>query len=308
MKWTKPAKAWISRSSKRVAGGLAHPSELLVGRRDVHVRCVRRVVRRAAAQVGVDADDVGLARREGQHLATAATDDDRRVGALRRLGLPVEISDPVVLAGERERPVGHQPLQHRDRLCEPRDPHPGWVEPETALLVVVGHPPRADAELEPPVRQQVDRRRLVGQHHRVLVVVAEDERADAQVLGHRGDRRDAGDRREGMVDEVVGHVGVEYPRSSARRTVSRRSAPDAASSTITPKRNFRSCATAADASGRSRRSRRSTRSRTCRGWSLRARRPHAIPGARHAGRRAARCGRPGARRTARSGRCSRAAP
>ena len=55
-----------------------------------------------------------------------------------------------------------------------------------ALLVVGGHPPRADAELEPAVGQQVERRRFVGEHDRVLVVVAEHERADAQRVGDRG--------------------------------------------------------------------------------------------------------------------------
>ena len=52
---------------------------------------------RAGAQVRVDADDVGLARRDRQHALAAAADEDRHV-RLRRLRVRRVVGDAVVLA------------------------------------------------------------------------------------------------------------------------------------------------------------------------------------------------------------------
>ena len=128
-----------------------------------------------------------------------------RSAALHRLRHAVEIGDPVVLAVERERTRREQALQDRDRLREPRDAHAGPVERHAGLLVVDGHPARADAELEATVGEQVERRHLARQHDRMLVVVAEHERTDAQRVGDRGGVRERDRRREIVVDEVVGH-------------------------------------------------------------------------------------------------------
>ncbi len=89
--------------------------------------------------------------------------------------MPIEIGHGVVLALEGDRPVGHQPLEDRDRLLETVDPHAGPVELDPGLLVVGGHPAGAEAQLEAPVREQVERRHLAGEHDRVLVVVGKDE-------------------------------------------------------------------------------------------------------------------------------------
>ena len=83
---------------------------------------------------------------------------------------------------------------------------PAAVERHARLLVVGGHPARADPHLEPAVGEQVDGGGFTREHDRMLVVVAEDERADAQGRRHRGRGRERGDGRERMVDEVVGHV------------------------------------------------------------------------------------------------------
>src|SRR6266581_186844 len=121
---------------------------------------LRAFSRQSAAEVAVDADDVGLACREGQHALAPAADDDRRVWSLHGLRLTVEAVDPVVLAVERQRAVGPQPFEHGERLGQAVDAHASGVEWKPAALVVDGHPPRADAELEAAVRQQVDGRGL----------------------------------------------------------------------------------------------------------------------------------------------------
>ena len=77
-------------------------------------------------------------------------------------------------------------------------------------VVVELLPPRADADLEPALRQHVDRRELAGEHRGMAVVAVEHERADLQRGGqHRGGghRRD---RPEPLV-EVIGHEQRRVP-------------------------------------------------------------------------------------------------
>ena len=111
----------------------------------------------------------------------------------------------VVLAVKRERTRREQSLQDRDRLREPGDAHARTVEGHPGLLVVDRHPARADAELEAAVGEQIERGHLAREHHRVLVVVAEHERADAQRVGDGRDVRERDRGREIVVDEVIGH-------------------------------------------------------------------------------------------------------
>ena len=89
---TKPTSVWISRSSNRVARGVAHPRELLVGRRGrQRLRGVSGEFAVARPQVRVDADDLRLARREREDLRPAAADEERRMRPLHRLGHAVEL-------------------------------------------------------------------------------------------------------------------------------------------------------------------------------------------------------------------------
>ena len=163
----------------------------------------------------------GLARGEREDLRAAAADDERRMRLLHRLRLPVELGHPVVLAVERERAVGEEPLEDRDRLREPRDAHAGAVERHAGLLVVGGHPARADAELEPAVGEQVERAGLACEHDRVLVVVAEHERADAQRVGDGGGvRRARPSARAGGRRSDRARTASRYPSASARRASS----------------------------------------------------------------------------------------
>ena len=84
---------------------------------------------------------------------------------------------------------------------------PGGSSGMPALLVVDGHPPGADAELEPAVGEQVERRGLVGDDDGVAVVVAEHAALPTRSVRRRlGRQRHRGDRCERVVDEVVGHV------------------------------------------------------------------------------------------------------
>ena len=82
-----------------------------------------------------------------------------------------------------ERFVGPGALDDGERLGEPVDPHLRWVVREPERLVVGLHPARAEPELEASFGEQVDGRGLLGGDRGVLVIVAEDEHPDPQLLG-----------------------------------------------------------------------------------------------------------------------------
>ncbi len=189
---------------ERVPGRLLDPGHLFPGALGRHVGRRLRTTR-AVAQVGVDADDVGVLGGEGEDPLAAATDDERRPRLLHRPGEQRVLVHLVVAAVEGERAVGaEQPLDDLHRLFEALDPDPWRVVREARLFVVGLHPSGAEAELEAALAQDIERGRFLGQHEGVPVVVAEDERAQAQ-RGGGGGHGGQGRHRGQLVAEVVGH-------------------------------------------------------------------------------------------------------
>ncbi len=187
-----------------VARRLLHPGDLGAGALGCRIGS-RLDPARPLAQVHVDADDVGVPRREGQHAPAPASDDERGPRVLhgpRREGVPEHL---VVLAVEVERAVGaQQSLDHLHRLLEARHPDGRVVVGEPGLVVVAAHPARAQAQLEAALAQQVEGGRLLGQHERVAVVVAEDEGPHPE-RARGGRHRGQGGHGGQLVAEVVGH-------------------------------------------------------------------------------------------------------
>ena len=70
------------------------------------------------------------------------------------------------------------------------------------------------------------------EHDRMLVVVAEHERPDAQRLGDGGGVHERDSRRELVIDEVIGHEQRRDPGAFGRRASSVKSFADAVSSAI----------------------------------------------------------------------------
>ena len=190
-------------SSMRSPGGFAHPPDLPVGL-FLH-RVEHRVgADRAGTQIRVDADDVGFACGDREHSLAAAPDQHRRPARLHGLGVRRVVGDAVVLAVIRELLAGETLLHDVQRLFEPVDAHRRRVVGQTEHVVVGSHPPGAEAELQATVGKEVDRRRFLGQDRRMLVIVVEHQRADAQRGGVRGSHRDRRHRCQ-LVAEVVGH-------------------------------------------------------------------------------------------------------
>ena len=119
-------------------------------------------------------------------------------------GCPSRSRTCVVLALVGARAVGEEAAHDVDRFDHPVDPRARAVETDTGRLVVGGGPTGADPELQAALRQQIEGRRLLGQHRRVAVVVAPHEGPEAQHLGGVGGGHQRHRRGERIV-EVVGH-------------------------------------------------------------------------------------------------------
>ena len=202
-----------------VAGRVADPADLLLGRGD-----------RDRARVGPDdvpavgrlqrprrePDDVRLAAREREHPLAATADEQGRMRLLDRRRLPVVLGDRVVLARERERPLGEAALEHRDRLGETRDAHAGGVERDAERGVLRPVPAGAERDLHAAPAQHVERGEVLGQERGMTQVVVGHERRDPQPVGGRGDRREQGHEPEREHD-VVGideHVVADRLRAT----------------------------------------------------------------------------------------------
>ena len=110
-----------------------------------------------------------------------------------------------MLALKRGGAVAPQCAHDGQALSEARHPHARWVHGDAGVLVVRPQPARAHAELEAAARDDVERRRLLGQDDGMPEVVVEDERAYPQ--RRRGLRRHGGGDHGGpLVVEVVGDV------------------------------------------------------------------------------------------------------
>src|SRR3546814_8821659 len=77
-------------------------------------------------------------------------------------------------------PGGEAALDDGNALLHAVDTDPRGIHRDARLVVVAAHPAGAEAHLDPAAGEHVDRRQLLGEDDRVLVVVVEDEGPDLQ--------------------------------------------------------------------------------------------------------------------------------
>jgi hypothetical protein len=135
-----------------------------------------------------------------------------RIGqrVLDRLGLADGVLELVVLAVDGGRGLPQQTVQDLQRFDETVQALLDRRQLDAVLLVLVDLPAGADAQGEPAVGDPVDGGRHVGQHRRVPVGVAIDQRADPHP-GH--DRAQRGHQRTALQDGGVGRpagAGVRH--------------------------------------------------------------------------------------------------
>jgi hypothetical protein len=112
-----------------------------------------------------------------------------------------------VRARERERGPRQQPLEDPQGLLEAADPHAKGVERHAGSPVLLAQPSRPDPQLEAATREQVEGCRLLGEQHRMPVVVVEHQSADPQCPGGASGGRQR-DHRGELVTEGLAHEVV----------------------------------------------------------------------------------------------------
>ena len=115
-----------------------------------------------------------------------------------------------MLAGEARALVRPQAPDDRDRLLEASDAQAGPVVAHSGLVVVGLHPSGAEPELVTSLGEELDRRGGLGQHDRMPVVDAVDQRSHPELAR---DGRDRGQGRRGLPlrREVVGAEDTGVP-------------------------------------------------------------------------------------------------
>ena len=132
----------------------------------------------------------------------AAGDEDGRTTRPVGSGGAVECGHPIVLPGEVERSLGEQAPEHGDVLDQPVDADLGRIHDDARAGVVVDLVTGAETDLEPSLRELIDRRQLAGQHGRMTEVCGEDGCRDAQRGGRGGRCGHGGDRAVALVEVV----------------------------------------------------------------------------------------------------------
>jgi hypothetical protein len=111
----------------------------------------------------------------------------------------------VVGSREGHRLAVEQALHDHQGLGQARDPDLAGIEAQACLVVLAFHVARAEPQLEPPVAQHVDRRRLARHQHRMAEVVVEHHGADAQPWRRLGGSSKSRHGRQHL-GEMVGHA------------------------------------------------------------------------------------------------------
>ncbi len=106
------------------------------------------------------------------------------MGALHRLRVVGRAGEPVVLPAEVDRVLGHEEPYHLDRFVQTPQAFSSWREVDPQLSMLLVEPRRADPELQPAVRDVVDRDGLGGQDRRVAV--GDSRHEGAQPKARRG--------------------------------------------------------------------------------------------------------------------------
>ena len=99
---------------------------------------------------------------------------------------------------------GPEAFDQRERFFHSIDADLRRVVGNSELTVIPGVPARAKPELEPATGEEVERRRLLREHHRIAVVVVEHEATDPERGRRRRGRGEGSDRGE-LRGDVIGH-------------------------------------------------------------------------------------------------------
>ena len=153
-------------------------------------------------------------RGAAQRRNRLTTDQDRRSRSLHRFRLEHDTVEVEVLAVVRDLGLGPQPPAHLDRLV---DAAPSAREVELGGDPLLFEPARADAELDPAARDDVERLHGARRDERMPQPDVVDVRAEPHPLGAAGEEREV---RERVEDRRLGRhrrMGLARMRRPAHR-------------------------------------------------------------------------------------------
>ena len=139
-------------------------------------------------------------------LFGAGANPDRRMRPLHRFGIERHRLDLVELALESDPFLSPQPADQLDALGQTRRAL-GTRELESGELL--GPVALSDTEVEAPVREDIDAGGIFGDAHGIMEWQQQDEGADANFAGARGDR--CGGRQHGRVVSVIDEMMLGQP-------------------------------------------------------------------------------------------------
>ncbi len=149
----------------------------------------------------------------------AATDHDRR-HPVRRFRKPFEARRVDVCPVELDEPVAEELADQGDRLLEAIEAHPRPIPLDAHRLVLPLEPSGPEAQFEASAGEEVERRELLGEHHRLAVVDTEHAGTDADRFGgfdRDRHRRNGGDVLHRVVGRGEGGSGADHMVGNTER-------------------------------------------------------------------------------------------
>src|SRR2546422_3400636 len=106
--------------------------------------------------------------------------------SLDSLGKTIKVRNRILVARERQRLIGPEPLKNMDGLFQPTHARSRTFECHPSLLVLGSEPSCPNPKLESTIRKEVKRRCFFRQHHRMPVVVIEHQASNSESPGGAG--------------------------------------------------------------------------------------------------------------------------
>ena len=153
------------------------------------------------------------------HFFAGASDRDRRMRLLHRLGIAERFLDRIVTSLERRALLGEHRLHDVQAFLEHLEPRAHRRELVAVSLILLVHPSRAVADFETAVADMIDRRQRLRQQRRIAIRVADDHGADPNFVGLR---RQSGHQRKTFMMVEVGHPARPHVIDQPYRMVAER--------------------------------------------------------------------------------------
>src|SRR5579859_5595369 len=124
---------------------------------------------------GKNTHNIGFPCGKSQHSLASSSNQHWWVRPLRRFRESIEVCNRIIVTAKGQWLVGEKTLEYVNGFFQPAHPYPRRLKCHARLLVLGFEPTRSNPKLEASFREQIKRRHLFCQHHRVPVVIVEHQ-------------------------------------------------------------------------------------------------------------------------------------